>query len=102
MHGSFFLTQYQYSILYFTPPGKCNQSLSSWPLCHFEKNHFVMLPSQGHDQNQFLPYILKRCRILKVEGHDGYVSLVRIISVVQLISGGEHGAISLLHGTATT
>ena len=61
-----------------------------------------MLLSQGHNQNHFLPYILKRCWILKVEGHDCYVSLVRIISVVQLVGGGEHGAISLLHTTATT
>ena len=47
-------------------------------------------------RNQFLPYVLKCRRILKVEGYDGNVPLVRVVGIIQLVCGGEYGAIPLL------
>lgn len=46
---------------------------------------------------QFLPYVLKGRRILKVEGHDGNVPLVRIVGIVHPVRGGEYRAIPLLY-----
>ena len=48
-------------------------------------------------RNQFLPYVLKCRRILKVEGYDGNVPLVCIVGIIQLVCGGEYGAIPLLY-----